>query len=210
MALLLDILSLLLCAAVVGAVVWIGLLLATRSQPGGSHPEPAAKPSRMERLLGALGGAVVIASTLAATAAQIAFGAPVGSQSSEAVEVLEVRDCSRRATGFGLIVSCELSSYRDVESSGWLPYGPETVLSGEAVEPGDQVAEFTPSGWDRLFQPTYGGPQWRPVEDAGKPDLRWLPYAGMLAGFAIVTAIGRWRRSRSGQVDSGEALRGPG
>ncbi|WP_199040654.1 hypothetical protein [Glycomyces salinus] len=209
MASLLDILSLLLCVAVVGGVVWVGLLLVTRTEPGRSHSESATKPSRKERLLGVLSFAAVLALTYAATAVQTAYGAPLGTQSSETVEVLEVRECSRPALDFGLVVSCDLSGYQRTDDYWWLD-GPDSILSSEAVEPGDRVAMFTASGWTRFFQPLPSDPQWRPIEDTDKPDLRWLPAAALIAGTTVASWIGRWRRSRSGEVDTDQALRGSG
>ncbi|GAB4009082.1 hypothetical protein GCM10029992_67170 [Glycomyces albus] len=206
---LLDILSLLLCVAVVGGIVWIGLLMITRTESGRSDTEPAAKPSRTDRLIGVLGFTTVLALTFAATAVQTAYGAPVGDQSTETVEVLEVRECSRPALDFGLVVSCDLSGYQYPDDHGWLD-GPDSILSSEAVEQGDRVAEFTATGWTRFFQPLPSDPQWRPIEDTDKPDLKWLPAAALVAGTTVASWLGRWRRSRSGEVDPDQALRGSG
>lgn len=211
MSLLLDVLALLVSAVPAAAVVWLGILLATRKRPARTEAD-SERPTLRRRLIGVLQFVAVLTLVLLSTAVQTAYGAPIGPRSSTVIEVLEVGECSRPAESFGLVVSCELVGYQyqGADDDVVAREHPESVVSDKAIQRGDQVARFAAIRLTQFLHPAFGSTRWRPIEDTGNPDLRWLPLTTLVAGLAIVSWINQRRRSRSGEVDSDEALRGSG
>lgn len=183
-------------ALLVTGVAWSCPRLLTYSNAG-SRPEGAAP--RPRRRLGPWRSALAFALLMyalfaSAHAAQVAFGAPMGEPVLPAVTVVEIRECERPVSGFGLVRRCTLAAYRSEEP---LPGSVHpVVVGGGVIEPGDRVAKYAASGWTR-FLPLIGGEsQWRPLGDAAKPDLAWLQAAAPVVGLLVLPALSRPRARR--------------
>jgi hypothetical protein len=57
------------------------------------------------------------------------------------------------------------------------------------VEPGDLVAQYSPSGWTAYAFLGSTDPRWRPVSAEERPNLDWLPTTTLIAATALVTAV---------------------
>ncbi|MEV3938985.1 hypothetical protein AB0K52_23805 [Glycomyces sp. NPDC049804] len=173
-------------AAVVAAMVAVGLRLFIPAEPQG--PSTARLPKgrrRVRRLLAAAGVLAAVALMSLAFEVRFAYGAPHGQRGDETVEVVRIGECGGPSVlRFGLARTCELRSYR-VEGVGADDYGSIDVISGGALRPGDRVAAYTASGWGSSVLFGADGTRWHPVEAEGRPDLAWLPTAVLVA-----TAVG--------------------
>jgi hypothetical protein len=198
-----NIVALLVCAAALSAVVLIMLRLAIPKEP--HAPE---RPCLRKRIAAFGLPAAIIVVELLASAVVTAYGAPVGDSSNVVVEVLEAGDCRRPLSGFGLVQSCKPRGHSStVPSELYLERGESlTVLGGDAVGPGDRIAEYTAVGWDRWPMPMAESSQWRSVADENRPNLLWLPAAALVATTlalgALTKALRRWR---TGRIPAAEA-----
>lgn len=197
---LLNIAAVLAFAAVVAAIVAVGLRLFIPSEPQG--PTAEAMPKGRRRLRGLLAAAGVVAAVALANLAfevRFAYGSPHGERGEATVEVVEVGECGGpRMLHFGLARSCELRSYR-TGGAGADDYGSIDVVSGRPLRPGDEVAAYTASGWGSSVLFGADGTRWHPVDDEDRPDLVWLPTAALAAAavgwLALDRAVSRGRSS---------------
>ncbi|MCC3762944.1 hypothetical protein K3N28_07645 [Glycomyces sp. TRM65418] len=203
MTFLLNLLSLLGCAAAVAVFVTVGLRMLIPKEP---HSPAAGRPRLRKRLAGFALPTALLVVELLATAVVTAYGAPVGDRGGTVVEVIETGECRRPVTGFGFVQSCTPAGYRStVPSDSYLERGESpTVIGGATVGSGDRVAKYTAVGWDRWLMPFADRSQWRSVSDEERPNLLWLPAAAMggaALGFGALAKALRRQADRTAAVE---------
>ncbi|WP_156925797.1 hypothetical protein [Glycomyces arizonensis] len=197
MTILINIAAIAVFTLLVIGVVWIVLRAFLNRDPDAQETRtaPDPRPVRTRWLLG-IGGFLLCGMFIScAYTAQIAFGAPMGERTTPVLEVVEVRQCGRPIVGLGLVRLCELTVYES-EAPLYSFDFPDVITSAGVVEPGDRVARYSPSGWVRALQFIGGEPQWRSLEDTGKPNLVWLQAAALVLGLLVLKWLDERLRAR--------------
>lgn len=172
----------------------VGLRLAVPDEPHATPDRP--RPRLRRRLIGAAAAIGAFTVLTLATAAQTAFGAPLGDRVGVPVRVAEVGECDQPVLAFGLVKRCDLAAYSSTSpSTDWS--GAPVVVSRTVPEPGDEVAQYEVSGWRAYVQVLPRDRTWRPVAEEARPDLTWLPAATMAAATLLAGTIARFAKRRS-------------